>query len=325
MGAAVTRRVGFALLLGVPLAAAILAAAERQFELRGRVEAAPGPAVVLLQGATLPFASNARSDSKGRFRFRGVPPGSYTLTVLVPGRGEVQQTVEVSPSLADGDRRVDVTILFPSNATEREALERQHKVSLRQLRIPDSARREFAESERLLGKQDVAGAIRRLERAVQIAPQFADAWNQLGVIAYQSRRYTDAETFFRKALEQEPGAFAPVVNLGGVLLNLERHDEALKYNLYAVSARPGDALANVQTGMNYYFLGQPDVALKYLLEAKRLDPSHFSHPQLFLAEIYTRRLDRPAAIAELEDFLKRHPDAPAAQKARADLAELRAR
>ncbi|HSW51246.1 MAG TPA: tetratricopeptide repeat protein, partial [Bryobacteraceae bacterium] len=75
--------------------------------------------------------------------------------------------------------------------------------------------------------------------------------------------------------------------------------------------------------MNYLFLGKPDSALKHLKEAKRLDPNHFSHPQRFLARIYLERGDQKAAVAELEDFLRRHPDSRAAAEIRERLGELK--
>ncbi len=46
----------------------------------------------------------------------------------------------------------------------------------------------------------------------------------------------------------------------------------------------------------------------FLLRAKSLDPSHFSLPQLALAEIYLRKGEKRAALLEMEDFLARHPD-----------------
>ena len=87
--------------------------------------------------------------------------------------------------------------------------------------------------------------------------------------------------------------------------------------------RPQDALANSQLGLNYFHLADLERAIHYLREARRLDPAHFSHPQLTLAEIYRQRGDRKAAAAELEDFLSRHPDDPNAEQWRQDLARLR--
>lgn len=96
----------------------------------------------------------------------------------------------------------------------------------------------------------------------------------------------------------------------------------MKYNQYAAAERPDDALANSQLGQNYFFLGDFEKALKYLQEAKRLDPSHFSQPQLVLAEIHLRRGETRDAIEELKDLLARHPDSRNAQQIRQRLAEL---
>ena len=62
-------------------------------------------------------------------------------------------------------------------------------------------------------------------------------------------------------------------------------------------------------GLNYFFLGDYDSAIPLLKDAKRRDAAHFSYPQLYLADIYTRRGETQAAMAEFEDFLLRHPDA----------------
>jgi Tfp pilus assembly protein PilF len=66
-----------------------------------------------------------------------------------------------------------------------------------------------------------------------------------------------------------------------------------------------------------------DLAEKSFRRAAELDPAHFSHPQLFLAEIHLRRGDTRAAAADLEDFLRHHPDWPQAAKMRAQIAEWR--
>lgn len=299
-------------------------AAERSFGLRGQIEPAPGRASVTLEGADAPFTASTVTDSKGRFRFQELAPGPYTVTVFVPGVGIVRRTVEVSPSLADAEGRITVTIPFsPSDASASGALKGRSTVSLRELSIPQRAREEYNEAEKRLSKRDVAGAVKHLKRAVELAPQFALAWNRLGTIAYHAGNYEQAEKYFRQALEQQPDAFSPAVNLGGVLLNLGRYGEALKYNQYAVETSPEDALANAQLGMSYFFLGQHDEAVRYLNVAKRLDPSHFTNPQVMLAEIYLRRSDRQSAIKELEEFLALHPDSVEAEKVRKHLERLK--
>jgi len=295
-----------------------------RYELRGRLVPATR-ASVWLHGATAPFEDSTLADEGGRFRFRDVVAGTYTLGAFVPGRGEMRRTIEVGPSRADARKRIELTVEMRDGEFEsRDSLRRGAIVSARELTIPERARREYEEAEKRLSRRDADGAIAHFERAVELAPQFSEAWNHLGTIAYQARDYKRAESCFRKALEADPAAFQPLVNLGGVSINLTKFEDALNYNLYATLTRPNDALANSQLGMSYFYLGKLDLADKYLTAAKRIDPAHFSHPQLILAEIHLRRQDWAAAAGELAEFLQYHPDAPEAGKVREKLAQLRA-
>ena len=177
----------------------------------------------------------------------------------------------------------------------------------------------------MLAKGRPDDAVGELRKAVQVSPQFVEAWNLLGTISYQRGEYEQAERDFRSALEYDDDAFEPTVNLGGTLLSMGRHEDALPYNQYAVLARPQSALANSQIGMNHFFLGDAPQALGYLEKAKRLDPSHFSHPQLILARLHTQQGRAPEAIEELEDFLLRHPDSPKADQVQQSIENLRDR
>jgi len=295
-----------------------------RYELRGRLLPATR-ASVWLHGATAPFEDSTLAGDDGRFRFRGLPAGAYTLGAFVPGRGEMRRTIEVGPSQADAKKRIELAVELRDGEFEsHESLRREAMVSAKELAIPERAHREYEEAERRLARRDAEGAVAHFERAVELAPQFSEAWNHLGSIAYQARDYTRAESCFRKALDADPNSFQPLVNLGGVSINLAKFEDALQYNLYAALTRPNDALANSQLGMNYFYLGKLDLAQRYLTAAKRLDPAHFSHPQLMLAEIALRRHDRTVAAGELEEFLRYHPDAPEAGKIKEKLAQLRA-
>lgn len=296
-------------------------AAADLFELAGRI-VPPEAASVSLYRVTSPFTATTLAEDDGRFTFKKLQPGAYTVSVFLPTKGEARQTIEVGPATADTRRRVALTLQFKdSDFVFHDLMTRRHAVNTKQLAIPDKAVREYQDAQKDLAKDDVAGAVKHLERAVEIAPQFATAWNNLGTIAYQTRKHLRAEECFREALAQDPKMYEPLVNLGGVLINLRKLDEAYQYNLHAVLMRPNDALANSQLGMTYFELGSFGLAEKYLKKAVEIDPAHFSHPQLLLAEIHLRRDDRRAAADDLESFLTRHPDWPQAAAMREKVAE----
>jgi len=304
------------------LLAAVGFSGEPLYDLYGRVQPA-GSASISLFGAVTPFDVSALSGD-GRFHFHKLLPGTYTVAVFAPGRGEARRTVEVGPGTADSRHRVSVELNFaPGDFTFAEPVRREHTVSARDLAIPDRALRDYDDARKALSRRDSASAVMHLERAVEAAPQFAAAWNELGTIAYQTQNFARAEECFLQALDQDPRAYEPLVNLGGVEVTLHKTERALDYNIYAVLTRPNDALANSQLGQAYFQAGNNDLALKYLEIARRLDPAHFSHPQLVMAEIHLRRNQRPAAAADLEDFLKFHPDWPKAAEMRQFIAQWR--
>ena len=304
------------------LAASTGLAAGSPLELRGRIEP-PLRAAVALYGSTHPYQKQVLSNGKGRFRFKNLLAGTYTISIFHPRRGEFRRTVEVTPTFAGTNGRVEITIPFAPAKEERErALLRNNTVDTRVLSIDPKAMSRLEAAQTKLAKGLADDAVAELQKAVQISPQFVAAWNTLGTISYQRGEYKQAERYFRSALEHDDDAFEPTVNLGGTLLSMNRHKDALPYNQYAVLARPRSALANSQMGMNYFFLGDASQALGYLEKAKRIDPSHFSHPQLILAELHAQQGRPTEAIKELEDFLRRHPDSPRVEAVRHSIENL---
>lgn len=291
-------------------------------ELQGKIIGAGSPRSlrVNLFAVEAPYVESAEVNRAGEFRFRSLAPGNYTVAVVRNGLGEVRRTVVVSAAVADPSGVVHASI--PYTSSEAAAEPNGGVVSVHQLSIPGNAAAKYADAQKRLAAHDPQGAVRLLDEAVAIAPEFSSAWNALGVIAFQTGDDDRAETLFHKALAADPDSFEPMVNLGGVLLKENSAVDALQFNRRAVQNRPGDALANAQLGMNYFKLDQFDQAEQYLLAAKRLDPAQFYQPQIFLAEIYIRRGNRSAAIKELEDVLALRPDGPLSDSIRHNLAQL---
>ena len=306
----------------VLLLGAAASAKEGAFKLRGQI-LPPLRTFVFLTSHEVSFADRAISNHKGRFRFKKLTPGTYTVTVFHPYWGETRRTIEVTGSFADEQGRIDVFVPFRrSEEGRKRMLLRRTLVSAKQLSVSPKAWAQFRKARRKLSKDDAEAAAAHLEKAVEISPQFMIAWNFLGTIAYREGQLGKAEEHFRKALGEGPEAYAPTVNLGGALLALGRYSEALPYNRTAAEMRPDDALANAQVGVNYFFRRKYEEAEQYLLRAKSLDPSHFANPQLVLAQVYEIQGRSEEAIAELREFLARHPDSASGGKIRSAIEEL---
>ena len=306
------------LLLGVFLPVVTVSGAEEEerFELRGRVLLAEGKPIrgilpeIRLEGTRFPFLRRTLARRDGTFTFKKIPATTYQLTISALGWGEMRRTLEVGPSVADAKRRIDVSYVFEADRRAGPSA----TVSTKQLSVKPAALKHYVQALQRLEKEDSAGAIKHLEKAVEISPHYSAAWNHLGTIAYMSRQHARARHYFGKALEHDPDSYPALVNLGAVLLALGKLEEALETNAQAARLRTEEPLARSQLGLCYLRLGRLEDAEEQLKLVKKLDPGHFSSPQLTLAEIYRRRRNFGAVAAEIEEFLRYHPDSPRAEQ-----------
>jgi Tfp pilus assembly protein PilF len=294
------------------------------FELRGTIRqsaglASDGGPIVQITGVNRDLQLSSLVDAKGQFRFKKVPAGMYLLTAFIPRIARTKRTIEVGPSFADRNGRVAVTIQLAARPRRPD----RFQVSAEQLGIPKQAQEEYEKGILRLEKRDRAGASAAFSKALAAAPKFAAARYQLGILASQGGRYSDAVMHFREALTQMPANYQYLLNLGRSLLALRDGPQAVSVNEAAARSRPDDSEAQVQLGFSYMLVGRMDDAEKHFKETIALDPANYLYPQLALAEIYNMRQEPEAVAQQLEEFLKLHPDALLARDVARSLSEVR--
>ncbi|MBI4481530.1 MAG: tetratricopeptide repeat protein [Acidobacteria bacterium] len=271
---------------------------------------------VLLETSTGKPVMAGHADPDLKFKFSRVPQGQYYL-VAHDRHYEARQTVEVTKSFADPRGRIRVDVLLrPVASAEGQT------VSFLRLKVAPKALELYQKAERALLEGEEGRAVRYLEEAIALSPEFSEALNSLGTHYHRAGLYSRSIQLFRRAIEGDPKAFAAHVNLGGSLVSAGRYQEAVDANGQALALRPDDALANAQMGIGLYHLGRHEAALPYLEKAKQSDPSSPTYPQLFLAEIFLARGRKEEAARQWEDYLQRHPDAPDAARIRGKLQAL---
>lgn len=296
------------------------------YELHGKIRVETGRAPALLVSLfheSSPFAVNREMVEDGDFRFRSLPRGTYILVAVRTDLGEIRRTVHLGPTSADEKGVVEFTLDYSAGEAALNAS--AGMVSVQRLRTPPRALSLYREAQRLYLDGNVRDAVRNLTEAVHLGPNFASAWVALGIIAQQRGQTVNAEEDFRKALDVDPGNFEAALNLGGLLLHTGRAAQALPYLHRAVEKHPMDALANAQLGKAYFSLTDDLLAEHFLQEAKRIDPRHFSYPQIFLAAVYARHGDPEAVTRELTELIRHAPDSPLAGQLRSTIAVLKSR
>jgi len=180
-------------------------------------------------------------------------------------------------------------------------------------------------AEEALLRGDATDAVHRLERAIEIYPNYADALNNLGTHYHRSGNYVRSVEYFKRVVRIDPKFFPGWVNLGGSLLASGNLQEALAANLKAAELRPNDALVNTQLGVNYFYLRRYPDAKGYFEKVVAIDPLSANAPQLFLAHIAMAEHEPGEAERHILDYLALHPNSPRAAHLRRTLENLSTR
>jgi tetratricopeptide (TPR) repeat protein len=115
-------------------------------------------------------------------------------------------------------------------------------VSVRELSIPDKAKRAFRKGAERLAKKDWAGSIEEFQKAIAAFGDLYEAYYKIGIAQLQLQRSGEAATSLRKAIELSEGQYAPpLFALGLALSNLGQHADAEAAVRAGLTLEPMDA------------------------------------------------------------------------------------
>jgi len=115
-------------------------------------------------------------------------------------------------------------------------------------------------------------AVGCLERAIQMNPEFADAWESKGVCLHYAGMYEEAVTCYDRALWVSADMSSAWLNRGYALVRLERHDEAMHSYDEALKHDPECADCWIGKGHALEVLGRTEEAIKHYDHALGIDP-----------------------------------------------------
>jgi tetratricopeptide (TPR) repeat protein len=301
------------LLLISTLLAYPLAAAEIEGEVRaGSVAGLERVAIVqLLDGEKIVKETYTGFD--GRFDFSNVSVKAYRLRVHYSGFQPTEVAVVFPP---DRDRvHVPVTLTSPDDSAA--ALERRISD---ERNVPKSAMREYEKGLERRKKNECAKAVPYLHKAISLYGRFGDAYLELGNCLRQLNRQDEAEAYLLRSILHS-SKIHPVLALSNLYVAAQRFEASRRIIEEAIERHPTEGDLFFALSRTYFEQGQMSEAQAAAHEAHsrghRLPDVH-----LLLARIYLETGNRPALATQLELFIAESPDGPAAQQARATLAEL---
>jgi tetratricopeptide (TPR) repeat protein len=302
--------------------------------------------------------AQAYTDQKGRFSFQigqtaavmqdasedgsNLPGTSRPVTSLASGTGS-QQAVPGGPDLqlsncdlravlsgfrSDsvnlGARRLMDDPNVGTIVLHRLANVEGSAVSVTSLQAPKPARQAYERALQDLRKNKLPEAAKELQKAVEIYPNYAAAWYELGRIQAKNQDIEQARKSLGRALAADPkfispyaqlaeleaqaGNWAALADITSRLIKLDAMDYPMAY------------FYNATANLN---LGQIDTAERSARDGAKLDTAH-RYPRLeqVLGMILARKKDYAGAVAHLRNYLLLAPDADDAARMKKELAEL---
>jgi len=295
-----------------------------------RGDAPPQRVLVTLEMRGAPMDS-IYSDSSGTFGFHGLYPNPYYVIVNDDNYEAVRRPVVIDPTMMSPAVFVDI-VLVPKKKDKPDAAASPNPngsnpdmIDVREYadRFPKRAVKEFEKGlgADAQGKHD--DAIRHYLKAVEIAPDFYLAHNNLGS-AYQSKSdFPNARKEFERVVQLNQSDAAAYFNLSNVYMLTGELPQAQQYLDEGLRRQPDSALGQ-------FLLGSLDLRLKKLpqaelalLRAIELSPT-MPQPRLQLVNLLLEQGRKEAAESQLRDFLDKLPDSPFSVQAKQVLQKLQA-
>jgi hypothetical protein len=287
-----------------------------------RVHVTPGAPCNIRATVSLVSTSGAHiaedlTNSDCEVYFVNVAPGSYHVTVSGAG-------IENSDSGRfdlDSRRRQDLDV----NITHTRGTEHGRTgpagslVAAVDLNIPEGARREFDKANQFVAKGNWQKAIERLNKAISIYPDYAEAYNNLGVVYGRLGDRTRNLEALQKAVSLNDH-FAPAyLNLARMAIAGRDLVQAEALLDRAVAIEPTNSqmlvlLANTEL-LNHHY----DQALANCRQAHSVAQGPHAVAHYVAARVFEHE-NRPAdAVAELQIFLSEEQPGPRADIARKEV------
>jgi tetratricopeptide (TPR) repeat protein len=127
----------------------------------------------------------------------------------------------------------------------------------------------------LLDKEgQVDEAIPHFEKALQIQPDYAEAYINLGNCLYRQGRMDEAIAHYQKAVEIKPDDVEAHSNLGGALLQKGKAGEAVAHLQKALQINPNFAGTRCNLGLSFFLLGRMGEAISQYQKALEIQPDY---------------------------------------------------
>ena len=249
------------------------------------------------------WAATTLTDDNGEFKFAGLTPASYHLTVTAPACERLEGTVTVDGSVKTLFLRVYRSQQPPTPRSD-------SVVSVQELRVSGKAESAFARGTRMLQQGDAQGSLAYFRRALARDSGYYRAYHNLGLANYQLGNTEQAEGNFQKSIELSNGGYAPShFALAMILCEKQEFREAERLIQDGLAMEPDSAIGKYLLGVVQFALNRPKEAEKSAYDALWRNANQ-AEAYILLAKIHECNHNPHAVMAEVATYLKLDPHGP---------------
>ena len=260
---------------------------------------------VMVSGAP---ASDTFADDRGEAVFF-VPAGTYRIKVT--GQ-DIEDTTTDSFQVDSLMGLHTEFVRVPLKTADQPRSSTEGSVALVDINVPRKAQKEFNKGADELARNKFPEAKARFEAAIAIYPQFATAYNYLGVAEIRAGETAPAQAAFQQATKLNDKYADALLNLGKIMYQQQKYAEAEQALGRVVSLDPQNPLALTLLAQTQMVSGKLDLALANARRAHATNNPHMASTHLIAANILESRHDMPGAMMEYKLYMKEAPDTPAA-------------
>jgi tetratricopeptide (TPR) repeat protein len=259
------------------------------------------------------------SDRDGNFLFLGRQTNQrYEIRIVLGADAEFRQEYEFSagtPTFVSLNPRY-IHSMHPDSKASGLA------ISLISLSAPKNAQKELEKARELEHKQKLEEALPHLQKAVEAYPQYAEAFNDMGLVHGLLGHAPEAATYYAKAAEADPKWTTPYLNLGQVQLTTGQFDALLKTSQKVEELNPKLETAFYFSGMAFANTKKLEEAERDGLTADQLANGKDPRVHLLLGVVFEARGKVKEAVERYQTYLKMNPGADNAAAVKANVDKL---
>jgi tetratricopeptide (TPR) repeat protein len=253
----------------------------------------------------------AYTGTDGSFSFAAVPNGEYEILVQADGYDAYNQAIEVSRGPVFG---LEIELI---KSTSNAGAPSGPVVSAHQLGVPAKAQKEFEKGLDLMGsKADYRGAIAAFDRAIQVYPDYYEAYALEGTAYEGIPDMPSAEKAMRKSIELSSGKYPVALYfLAGLLNATNRFSEAADLARQCIALDEASWHGHFELAHALLGLQKLNEAEASANRARDLKPDN-PRVYLLLANIHGGLKNYTAFVQDLDTYLALSPTGPMADEVR---------